>query len=81
LYVRWGYRISNNAFPYSGWNIDDVEIWAFGYVPGVGDLNCDDSFNFGDINPFVMALVDPVAYANTYPNCDASVRIATATAS
>jgi Fungalysin metallopeptidase (M36)/Calx-beta domain len=24
VYVRWGYQISAGAFPYSGWNIDDI---------------------------------------------------------
>ncbi|MGA2093074.1 MAG: hypothetical protein ABSH16_06670 [Sedimentisphaerales bacterium] len=27
VYVRWSYQIlSGRAFPYSGWNIDDVEL-------------------------------------------------------
>jgi hypothetical protein len=70
-YVRWGYRISNSAWAYSGWNIDDVEIWAFGTPPMTpGDLNCDGSFNFLDINPFVLALIDPAGYAEAFPNCD-----------
>ncbi len=28
VWVRWGYQIASGAFVYSGWNIDDVEIWA-----------------------------------------------------
>jgi hypothetical protein len=28
LYLRWGYEIGSGAFAYSGWNIDDVEIWG-----------------------------------------------------
>ena len=35
-----------------------------------GDLNCDGSIDFGDINPFVLALSDPAAYAAAYPDCD-----------
>jgi hypothetical protein len=35
-----------------------------------GDLNCDGSFNFLDINPFVLALVDPDRYAKVFPDCD-----------
>jgi hypothetical protein len=35
-----------------------------------GDLNCDGEVDFGDINPFVLALVDPGAYAAMFPNCD-----------
>ena len=35
-----------------------------------GDLNCDGVIDFGDINPFVLALSDPAGYAATYPNCN-----------
>ena len=28
VYVRWGYAIGANARPYSGWNIDDVVLFA-----------------------------------------------------
>jgi hypothetical protein len=34
-----------------------------------GDLNCDGVVNFGDINPFVLRLSNPGAYAATYPFC------------
>lgn len=69
VYVRWGYRISNGAWAYSGWNIDDVEIWAFGSASGLGDLNCDGTVDFGDINPFVLALSNQTVYQQTYPGC------------
>ena len=36
----------------------------------VGDLNCDGNVDFGDINPFVLALTNPAGYAVQYPNCD-----------
>jgi hypothetical protein len=36
----------------------------------LGDLNCDGVADFGDINPFVLALSNPVAYAAAYPDCD-----------
>ncbi len=35
----------------------------------LGDLNCDGATDFGDINPFVLALTDPGAYAAAYPGC------------
>jgi N-acetylneuraminic acid mutarotase len=35
-----------------------------------GDLNCDGVTDFRDINPFVLALSDPVAYTQQYPDCD-----------
>jgi hypothetical protein len=43
---------------------DECEYW------GIGDLNCDGLVNAFDIDPFVLALTDPVAYAATYPWCD-----------
>jgi hypothetical protein len=39
------------------------------YIPLTGDLNCDGSINFGDINPFVLALTDPAAWQAAYPGC------------
>jgi hypothetical protein len=35
-----------------------------------GDLNCDGTVNFGDINPFVMALTSPDLYPTYYPDCN-----------
>ncbi|MGE0482118.1 MAG: hypothetical protein AB7Q17_16780 [Phycisphaerae bacterium] len=35
-----------------------------------GDVNCDGQVNNFDIDPFVLALTDPTAYAVTYPTCD-----------
>ncbi len=34
-----------------------------------GDLNCDATIDFGDINPFVLALSDPAAWQATFPGC------------
>jgi hypothetical protein len=34
-----------------------------------GDLNCDGTVSFGDINPFVLALTSPIEYGNMYPGC------------
>lgn len=36
----------------------------------VGDLNCDGAVDFGDINPFILALSNPAQYETTYPLCD-----------
>jgi hypothetical protein len=35
-----------------------------------GDLNCDGAIDAFDIDPFVMALTDPEAYALAHPDCD-----------
>jgi hypothetical protein len=36
----------------------------------IGDLNCDGSVDFADINPFVLALANPGGYKAQYPDCD-----------
>jgi hypothetical protein len=39
--------------------------------PGtLGDLNCDGTVNGYDIDPFVLALTDPDAYATAFGDCD-----------
>ncbi len=35
-----------------------------------GDANCDGSVDFFDIDPFLLALFDPSAYAAAHPGCD-----------
>ncbi len=34
-----------------------------------GDMDCDGTVGFGDINPFILALSDPSGYAAAYPDC------------
>jgi hypothetical protein len=61
--------IPNNSITEAG--IDDFSISALVCSPpNLGDLNCDGTTNFGDINPFVLALTNPAAYASAYPSCD-----------
>jgi len=52
--------------------VDDFEIRKIDCNPpfAKGDLNCDGQVNFGDINPFVLALTNPAGYAAQFPNCD-----------
>jgi hypothetical protein len=28
VYIRWSYEILPSAYAYSGWNIDDIELWG-----------------------------------------------------
>ncbi|HUN79938.1 MAG TPA: hypothetical protein VMV81_00345, partial [Phycisphaerae bacterium] len=42
---------------------------AVPYHPG--DVNCDAVLSLGDIDPFVLALIDPTNYAAAFPSCDA----------
>ncbi len=71
--LRWVMGTTDSGWRYCGWNVDDVQVWALDPTacPNLpGDLNCDDEVSFGDINPFVLALTNPAAYAATYPDCD-----------
>ncbi|MBK8915798.1 MAG: hypothetical protein IPM64_14610 [Phycisphaerales bacterium] len=36
----------------------------------LGDMNCDGLVNSFDIDPFILALLDPAAYAAAFPDCD-----------
>ena len=45
--------------------------WPFPELPPLpGDLNCDDVVDFGDIDPFVLALSDPDEYEIQFPDCN-----------
>jgi 1,4-alpha-glucan branching enzyme len=62
-----------DGMPQSAWiTLPQMGLLVFRYnqPPTLrGDVNCDGTVNFGDINPFVLALSNPAAYAQTYPNC------------
>jgi hypothetical protein len=49
VYIRWGYKIENYAYPYSGWNIDDVELWGLDVEPDQGDLDGDSDVDLDDL--------------------------------
>jgi hypothetical protein len=72
VYFRWSIGPTDVSITYPGWNIDDIEIW--GVIPHggglVGDMNCDGTVDFRDINPFVLALTNPAAYAVQFPACN-----------
>lgn len=59
-------KLSGGVYAVSGgfWSgaLPDLDV--------LGDLNCDGAANVLDINPFVLAILDPVAYAATYPGCN-----------
>ena len=46
-------------------------FWAIGGAPAVcvGDLNCDGTINFGDINPFVSHLSNYPQWQQIFPGC------------
>ncbi len=50
-----------------------VDMGAFEFQApafATGDVNCDGSVDFFDIDPFLLALFDPAAYAAAFPGCD-----------
>jgi hypothetical protein len=50
--------------------VDTPELWVSpGCAVHLGDLDCNGWIDFDDINPFVLALSDPVGYGATYPFC------------
>ncbi|MCK4342643.1 MAG: hypothetical protein KAY37_13075 [Phycisphaerae bacterium] len=76
VYVRWGYRIHRlDAEAYSGWNIDDVEIWGLAPLSPVcrGDGNCDGVITWRDVDYFVAALDSQAAWEDMFapdaPSC------------
>lgn len=58
--------------PFEGLAFDNLEITV---TPDfvLGDANGDGFLDFGDIEPFVLALLDPKAYANQYPDVDPNI--------
>jgi hypothetical protein len=38
----------------------------------LGDMNCDGTTDFGDINAFVLYLSNPSAWQSTYAGCNAA---------
>ena len=61
-----------------GGNIVQVSVSATNVVvsvPGgvLADINCDCALTSDDVDAFVLALVDPVAYAAMFPNCNINV--------
>jgi hypothetical protein len=61
--------VPNNSIDEGG--LDAVIVSAVTCTGTVlpGDLNCDGLINAFDIDPFVLALTDPAAYAEAYSDC------------
>jgi C1A family cysteine protease len=74
VYLRWTMGPTDGGWRYCGWNIDDIELWGVPVVSitMVGDLNCDGTADFGDINPFVLYLSNFAAWQITYADCPAT---------
>ena len=56
VYVRWTQGTTDGSWLYSGWNIDDVEIWGVVADDGcAGDFNGDGTVNTLDVLDFLNA--------------------------
>jgi hypothetical protein len=64
---HWLGDVSGNANPVDFALNNNMSVTAFFSL--IGDLNNDNSVDFGDINSFVLALADPAAYASACPEC------------
>jgi len=60
----------NNSVDEAG--VDAVLITDFTCAggPAAGDLDCDGFIDTSDIAPFILALLEPEAYAGQFPGCD-----------
>lgn len=45
-------------------------FYTLASCPTLGDMNCDCVVDIGDVEPFVLALLDPTDYGLTYPSCE-----------
>jgi hypothetical protein len=59
VYVRWGYEIKSHAYAYSGWNIDDVELWGLDVEPDEGDVDGDSDVDIDDFGILATCLNGP----------------------
>jgi hypothetical protein len=49
-----------------------VDMGAYEYQPVIvlGDMNCSGALTLADVDPFVLALLDPIEYAEQFPTCN-----------
>jgi len=53
-----------------GWLALPGDDWtSVPITPVLGDMDCDGTLSFADINPFVLALSYPAEYGPTFPEC------------
>ena len=62
-----GHTVVGFGYNPSGWR----EAWLAVLSPPIlrGDVNCDGTVSFGDINPFVLLLSNAELWQQTYPDC------------
>lgn len=61
-----------NASGEAAWAAGRVLEWDIRYLKRFpfGDLDCDGSIDLTDVEPFILALIDPDEYPKRYSDCD-----------
>jgi fibronectin-binding autotransporter adhesin len=52
------------------YNANDISLIVVVPTPPPGDMDCDGNSSTLDVEPFVLALTDPVQYAQQFPTCN-----------
>jgi hypothetical protein len=64
-----GATVEADGTPYSG---NDETVHVYNVYPCKGDMTNDESVDFGDIDPFLLALFDPEQFGLDFPGLGAS---------
>lgn len=63
------FAVCGAAAPWKPTGVEFVATISIDATILLGDLNCDGSVDFADIDPFVLVLIDEQQYRDAYPNC------------
>ena len=66
VYLRWTMGKTDVGYSYCGWNIDDIQISSYEYVPVCGDVNRDGKINTVD----VVYLINYLFIRGPAPECE-----------
>ncbi len=61
VWIRWSHEVlTGGTWAYSGWNVDDVEIWGVSQSCAPGDMDCDGDVDLADFEIMAPCLEGPV---------------------
>jgi hypothetical protein len=69
--IVWRMAVADGTL-YATGEFDEVggePIWRLAAFEMLGDMNCDGLLNGADIQPYVLALIDPLSYSAAYTCC------------
>ncbi len=70
LYAATGVSADGSTIVGTGRNPAGAAEGFIAWITDPGDTNCDGLVDNGDIDAFVLALLDPAAYAGAFPDCN-----------